>query len=94
VLGGSGSVSGVILATIALTLLPELLRNREILAYVPVVWQELLGSPEMRMIIYSLVLIVMMMIRPEGLLGSRELWWTRRRRALVTSGAELKEQLP
>jgi hypothetical protein len=31
------------------------------------------------MVIYSLLLIVMMLVRPEGLLGARELWWTRKR---------------
>ncbi len=63
VLGGSGSISGAILAAIVLTWLPEQLR---FLNY----W---------RLVIYSLVLIVMMIVRPEGLLGSRELWFTRRR---------------
>ena len=26
----------------------------------------------------SLLLIAMMLLRPEGLLGTREIWWTRR----------------
>jgi branched-chain amino acid transport system permease protein len=62
VLGGSGSITGVILAAIALTVLPEVLR--------------FLQGP-WRMILYSLLLIGMMLLRPEGLLGRRELWWTR-----------------
>jgi len=63
VLGGSGSLTGSILAAIVLTALPELLRIAE-------GW---------RMVVYALVLIITMLVRPEGLLGNRELWWTRRR---------------
>ena len=67
VLGGMGSISGSVLAAIVLTLLPEVLR--------PV--------KEYRMVIYSLMLIVLMITRPQGLLGTREvsLGWLRRKRA-------------
>jgi len=51
ILGGMGNTVGVILAAILLTLLPELLR--------PVA--------EYRMVIYSLLLIMLMLVRPEGL---------------------------
>ncbi|HWP41040.1 MAG TPA: branched-chain amino acid ABC transporter permease [Tepidisphaeraceae bacterium] len=64
VLGGQGSVTGSILAAAILTWLPEQLR------FLSGVW---------RMIFYSILLIGMMLLRPGGLLGSRELWWTRRR---------------
>ena len=63
VLGGSGSITGTILAAIVLTWLPEQLRF----------------SSEWRMVIYSLILILMMLLRPEGLLGNREIWWSRRK---------------
>ena len=53
ILGGMGNTLGVILAAIVLTLLPELLR--------PIA--------EYRMIIYSLLLIVLMLVRPQGLLN-------------------------
>ena len=33
---------------------------------------------DFRMIIYSLLLVVMMLLRPQGLLGGRELWPRRR----------------
>jgi len=67
VLGGMGSVSGAILAAIFLTGLPELLR--------PV--------KEYRLVIYSLLLIVLMITRPQGLLGTRELRlpWAKRKPA-------------
>jgi branched-chain amino acid transport system permease protein len=51
ILGGMGNTVGVILAAILLTLLPEVLR--------PIA--------EYRMIIYSLMLIVLMIVRPQGL---------------------------
>ena len=67
VLGGMGSISGAVLAAILLTLLPEVLR--------PV--------KDYRMVIYSLMLIVLMITRPQGLLGNREisLAWLSRRKA-------------
>lgn len=51
ILGGRGNTIGVILAAILLTLLPEVLR--------PVA--------EYRMILYSFLLIVLMIVRPQGL---------------------------
>lgn len=57
VLGGLGSMSGAVLAAILLTIISTYLQS----------------YPEVRMIIYSLVLIVMMIYRPQGLLGTKEL---------------------
>ncbi len=69
VLGGLGSVSGAIVAAVALTCLPEVLR--------PV--------RDFRMVLYSLLLIVLMITRPTGLLGTREIslrWpWGKKRPA-------------
>ncbi len=59
VLGGLGSVTGSVLAAVILTLLPELLRPIK----------------DLRMVIYSLMLIVLMIARPQGLFGQRELRW-------------------
>ncbi|MGH7726531.1 MAG: branched-chain amino acid ABC transporter permease [Candidatus Eiseniibacteriota bacterium] len=66
VLGGMGSVSGSVVGAIALTVLPEALR--------PV--------KQYRMVIYALLLIVLMITRPQGLFGTNELRlpWPRRRR--------------
>ena len=54
ILGGLGSIVGSILGAILLTVLPEALR----------------GFAEYRMVIYSLLLIILMITRPQGLLGS------------------------
>jgi branched-chain amino acid transport system permease protein len=51
ILGGMGRTAGVILAAIILTVLPELLR----------------GFAEYRMILYALMIIALMMARPQGL---------------------------
>lgn len=55
ILGGMGNTIGVILAAVLLTLLPEVLR--------PVA--------EYRMVIYSFLLIVLMLARPQGLFNFR-----------------------
>ena len=55
ILGGMGNTVGVILAAILLTLLPEVLRS----------------VAEYRMILYSLLLIVLMIARPQGLFNFR-----------------------
>ena len=65
VLGGLGSISGAVLAAIILTFLPEGLRDVKDL--IP-------GGRDPRMVIYALMLIVLMLTRPQGLLGRRELW--------------------
>ena len=72
VLGGMGSISGAVIAAILLTVLPEVLR--------PV--------KDYRMVLYALMLIVLMITRPQGLMGSRELSWPRflKRRAPEAAG--------
>ena len=56
VLGGMGSITGSILAAIILTVLPEVLR----------------GVKDYRMVFYSLILIILMLTRPQGIFGVRE----------------------
>jgi branched-chain amino acid transport system permease protein len=57
VLGGLGSLSGSVIAAILLTVISTYLQQ----------------YPETRMIIYSLVLVVVMLYRPQGLMGTREI---------------------
>ncbi len=64
VLGGMGSVSGAALAAVALTLLTEALRSAE----------------DFRLVAYALLLILVMILRPKGLFGTRELWQLGRRK--------------
>src|SRR5256885_1111082 len=65
VLGGLGSISGSIIAATVLTILPEGLRYAKELLHT---------DKDPRMVIYSIMLIVLMLTRPQGLFGRRELW--------------------
>jgi branched-chain amino acid transport system permease protein len=71
VLGGLGSISGSVVAAVILTGLLEALRD--VKNYIP-------GGKDPRMIMYALMLIILMLTRPQGLLGRRELWQVLRRR--------------
>lgn len=57
VLGGMGSITGSILAAIVLTILPEMLRSLS----------------DYRMVIYSVSLVILMIFRPQGLMGRLEI---------------------
>ena len=57
VLGGLGSLSGSIIAAILLAVVSSLLQP----------------FPEIRMVLYAFVLVVIMVFRPQGLMGDREL---------------------
>src|SRR5205814_8897459 len=71
VLGGLGSISGSIVAAVVLTFLPEGLRAAKGFLHM---------EKDPRMLIYSITLIVLMLTRPQGLLGRRELWQVLSRR--------------
>jgi branched-chain amino acid transport system permease protein len=62
VLGGMGSFSGSIIAAAFMTVMPELLRSLQTVTGV-----------DLRMIIFSLSLILIMIFRPDGLFGEHEL---------------------
>jgi branched-chain amino acid transport system permease protein len=57
IVGGLGSVSGAVLGGVFVAVSLELMRDLH----------------EYRLVLYALLLIVIMLVRPEGLLGSREL---------------------
>lgn len=57
VLGGMGSITGSVISATVITALPEVLRS----------------FADYRMVVYSLVLIVVMLFRPTGLLGRKEI---------------------
>jgi branched-chain amino acid transport system permease protein len=68
VLGGMGSITGSIVAATLLTVALESLQ----------------AADQYRMVLFSLLLIVLMLTRPSGLFGTREIWdavprWMRRR---------------
>jgi len=68
VLGGMGSLTGAVLGAIVITIMPELLR-------------QLPGDfSRYRLVVYSALLIIIMLTRPQGILGTREfgLSWLKR----------------
>jgi branched-chain amino acid transport system permease protein len=70
IVGGMGSIPGVVLGALALKGLPEVLR----------------GIDEYRIVTFAALLVVMMIVRPEGILPS-----TRRRRELHEEGGPASE---
>jgi branched-chain amino acid transport system permease protein len=74
ILGGMGNTAGVILAAVLLTLLPEGLRKLAGIEHLPGinVDRPLGWLANTRMIIYSLVLIVLMLTRPQGLFALKK----------------------
>ena len=86
VLGGTGSITGATMAAIGLTILPELLK--------PVKDKVPFFTDEYRQVIYALLLVLMMILRPTGVFGTGELSlaglrrWMRRGKSPVTSFAE------
>jgi len=79
VLGGIGSITGAVLGAVVITALPEVLRDVD------------KQYPGLRMVVYALLLILMMIFRPQGLLGRRELsvdwlWKLTRRAPAATQG--------
>jgi len=57
VLGGLGSISGSIISAIVLTIISALLQD----------------YPAVRMVLYSIILIIIMLFRPQGLMGTKEI---------------------
>ena len=78
VLGGMGSISGAALAATAITILTELLRSVQ----------------EYRMIAYASLLILVMILRPEGLFGTQEIWTVLRARLASRNRENVKPQTP
>jgi branched-chain amino acid transport system permease protein len=72
IVGGLGSISGAILGGIFLAVSLELMRDLQ----------------QYRLVLYALLLIVIMIVRPQGLLGTRELHHLFRRRPKPAGCAE------
>src|SRR5262249_37732609 len=65
VLGGTGSIAGACIAAVVLTIIPELLKYFK---------DQIPGfKDEYRLVIYALLLVLMMLLRPQGVFGRAEL---------------------
>lgn len=94
IFGGLGSITGAVLGGVFVALSLELLRELPGLVEQQVgasAFTETLktNAGNLRLIVYALLLVGLMLSRPQGLLGTREfgLGWLRRRRAPRAGGA-------
>jgi branched-chain amino acid transport system permease protein len=74
VLGGIGSITGSVIGAIAVTILMEALRFLDGPMNLLVVRTE--GLPGLRMVVFSLLLMIVVLFRQRGLMGNREFSWS------------------
>jgi branched-chain amino acid transport system permease protein len=84
VIGGMGSMTGAILGAIIVTLLPELLRQLPDIQ----LGSTVVKFADLRLVIFALILILTMILRPQGILGTAEIggFFKRFRRADKPTG--------
>lgn len=90
VLGGMGSITGSVISAVAMYMLNYEIKNGAWVGYMPGFIQNLFNFP---MLIYALVLMIVILFRPRGLLGTYEfslsnLLFLKRRRTLKGGAAE------
>ena len=78
VLGGRGSITGTILATLVLVPLPEYLRFGQ--------------AQEWRMVLYGFLVVLVILFRPAGLMGTKELTWHDVKTAARAAGDFIKKR--
>ena len=69
VVGGMGSLTGSVIAAVVLFLLNYTIKNGAWVAALPAFLQNVFTYP---MLVYSIALIIVIMFRPRGIMGSRE----------------------
>lgn len=79
VIGGMGSVSGSVIGTVLITVLSEILRNAERgLTFGPIQIPAMYGTSQ---ILIAVIFILVIVFRPNGLMGGREInferFWSR-----------------
>jgi branched-chain amino acid transport system permease protein len=66
IVGGLGSISGAVVGGVFVAVTLELMRDLKVMG---------VALAEYRLVLYALLLIVIMLVRPQGLFGTRELPW-------------------
>jgi len=84
VIGGMGSMTGAILGAIIVTILPEVLRQLPDVQ----LGSTIIRFADLRLVIFALILILTMILRPQGILGTAEIggFFKRFRRADKPTG--------
>jgi len=75
VLGGNGSISGSVIASIAVTVLMEAMRFLD--EPLNFLFLKTDGLPGLRMVVFSALLMIVVIFRQRGLMGDKELSWER-----------------
>ena len=75
VLGGNGSISGSVIASIGVTVLMEAMRFLD--EPLNFLFLKTDGLPGLRMVVFSALLMIVVIFRQRGLMGDRELSWER-----------------
>jgi branched-chain amino acid transport system permease protein len=89
VAGGLGSTSGAITAAVVLTLLPEGLRSLFVSGAADASLAQRID--QVRMPIYGALLVALMLLRPEGMFGTKEWWeirWPWSKKVTSSNGSE------
>ena len=73
VLGGNGSITGSVIASIVVTVLMELLRFLD--GPLNLIVFKTDGLPGLRMVVFSLLLMIVVIYRQKGLMGTKEFSW-------------------
>jgi branched-chain amino acid transport system permease protein len=73
VLGGVGSISGSVIAAIAVTISMEALRFLD--GSLNFIFFRTQGLPGLRMVVFSILLMLVIIYRQQGLMGNREFSW-------------------
>ncbi|HBE46153.1 ABC-type transporter, integral membrane subunit [uncultured spirochete] len=73
VLGGIGSISGSVISAIVVTILMEALRFLD--EPMNLIFFKTEGLPGLRMVVFSILLMVMVIYRQRGLMGNKEFSW-------------------
>jgi branched-chain amino acid transport system permease protein len=73
VLGGNGSISGSVIAAIVVTISMEFLRFLD--GPLNLLFIRTQGLPGLRMVVFSLLLLVVVIYRQQGLMGKKEFTW-------------------
>ena len=69
VVGGMGSLTGSVIAAVVMFLLNYTIKNGAWVAALPALLQNVFTYP---MLVYSIALIIVILFRPKGIMGSRE----------------------
>ena len=84
VLGGIGSISGSVISAIVVTILMEVLRFLD--EPMNLIFFKTEGLPGLRMVVFSILLMVMVIYRQRGLMGNKEFSWDTLQKLFVKKG--------